>query len=168
MAESVQGCVFQRPTEADILVVEGLYTNPVVRRYLGGPIPASEANRRVRLAMRRWVEDGLGPWVVRETGSGAVVGYGGLSWYEGGPRVEVSYMVFPECWGRGFGLSIIDHSVADGFERLGLDDIWAETQVANQASRELLRRAGFQFVEVVGRYSELQEVFVLHRYSPPS
>jgi ribosomal-protein-alanine N-acetyltransferase len=164
----VQGCVFQRPTEADILDVEGLYTNPVVRRYLGGPIPASEAKRRVRLAMLLWVKEGLGPWVVRETGSGMVVGYGGLSWYEGGPRVEVSYQVFPEWWGRGFGFGIIEHSVADGFERLGLDDIWAETQAANQASRKLLRRAGFQFVEEVERYGALQEVLVLHRSSPPS
>jgi [ribosomal protein S5]-alanine N-acetyltransferase len=156
-------CDFMRPTEADIPSVVGLFTSAEVRRYLGGPISTVEAERRVRAGMLSWERDGFGPWIVRETGTGHVVGYGGLSWYEGGPRIEVSYQVFPEWWRHGYGLAIVKHSVSDGFTRIGAKAVWAETQAANEASRRLLRRAGFRFVCEVERHGEPQEVFVLHR-----
>jgi RimJ/RimL family protein N-acetyltransferase len=153
-------CEFVRPSEANLASVVGLFISPDVRRYLGGPVSTVEAERRIRADMRSWEANDFGPWVVSARGPGQVVGYGGLSWYEGGPKVEVSYQVYPEWWRQGYGLAIVDHAVNDGFARLGLEAVWAETQAGNRASRQLLDRAGFRFVSELERHGEQQVVFV--------
>src|SRR5947209_6106843 len=58
---------------------------------------------------------------------------------------------------------LLDYSIRDAFERLGLSEVWAETQQANTASLRMLERAGFKRSTTLTRHAQVQAVLVLRR-----
>jgi len=71
-----------------------------------------------------------------------VVGYVDLHGEEAGNR-ELGYLVGPSSrWGQGLGTELARLGLAHGFTELGLERIWAEALVANEASVRILRTIG--------------------------
>jgi len=137
---------FRVPTYADIEVVLPFYTDPVGREFLGGAVSDTVGIARIGEGIRLWDERDFGPWVVADQ-----AGCGGLV---PGEAEQMAGGV----WSR-----LLDYSIRDAFERLGLSEVWAETQQANTASLRMLERAGFKRSTTLTRHAQVQAVLVLRR-----
>ncbi|MEV5439465.1 GNAT family N-acetyltransferase [Streptomyces sp. NPDC052682] len=144
-------------TPADVPVHIRLWTDPRVRRHLGGPVPQDVARAR---GQRCVGVPGLLS-VVRAEG-GVVVGSVLVEPGARDGRTEVSYQLLPEHWGRGYGREAVRAVVA-----WWPQEVVAVTQEANAPSRRLLEELGVVPAE---RFVEWGEPQVLYRLAgnPPT
>jgi RimJ/RimL family protein N-acetyltransferase len=94
-------------------------------------------------------------WLLRDRGSGLMVGRGGLQYTDaiGGFAVEAAWTIVPERWGEGLATELAVASVGVAFGALHLDDLIAITLPDNHASRRVMEKAGFGYdreIEHVG------------------
>ncbi|MFG2332472.1 GNAT family N-acetyltransferase [Streptomyces sp. NPDC048604] len=130
-----------RPVErADVPAVTRLWTDPEVRRHLGGPVAASV----VRIRQRRCV-GARGVFVAARADDGAVVGLVTVGWDAARGEREVSYQFLPEHWGRGYAREAV--AVAVDWALGTSPTVIAVTQEANARSRRLLEAVGLAHVE---------------------
>jgi [ribosomal protein S5]-alanine N-acetyltransferase len=94
-------------------------------------------------AMRQNV--GLAPWVVRETSTQQVIGWGGVgidpddrAW-----GLEAVYFFHPGAWGCGFATELTRFAVATAFDSVSVHSLCAFTHVENMASARVLQKCGF-------------------------
>ena len=87
-----------------------------------------------------------GLWAVERMDGGGFIGYVGLApaTFEAPftPAVEVGWRLAREHWNQGFATEAARASLADGFERLGLQEIVSFTTALNHRSRSVMRRLG--------------------------
>ncbi|MFF3604896.1 GNAT family N-acetyltransferase [Streptomyces sp. NPDC002463] len=132
--------VLRRVRSGDVAAVTRLWTDPLVRQHLGGPVIESV----VRIRQRRIV-GAPGFHAVVRAEDGVLVG---LVTVEDGARngeTEVSYLFLPEHWGQGYAREAVDAVVARVLE--GVPSVVALTQEANHPSRRLLEAVGFEHAE---------------------
>jgi len=91
-------------------------------------------------------ERGCGLWAVEIPGEAEFIGYVGLALHDFPahftPAVEIGWRLAREYWGRGFATEAARAAVADGFERVGLDEIVSFTVPANVRSVGVMERLG--------------------------
>src|SRR5689334_4333974 len=91
-------------------------------------------------------ERAFGLWAVEVPGEAAFIGFVGLSVprFEAHfmPAVEVGWRLDRPYWGRGFATEAARAAVADGFERIGLQEVVSFTIPANLPSRRVMERLG--------------------------
>jgi ribosomal-protein-alanine N-acetyltransferase len=149
--------IFSMPTQDDFQDLAQLYANTEVRKYLGGPVTADQfAEIFQKLAAAEGIEK---HWVVREKKTNAFIGEADISRHHDGKHYELSYMLSPAFWSKGFGTEIAERVLKYAFDELGLDELYAETQQANEHSVKLLTKLGMQEVARVERFSEPQVIF---------
>ncbi|WP_338498482.1 GNAT family N-acetyltransferase [Streptomyces sp. SJL17-4] len=145
-----------RPVRAaDVPAITRLWTDPEVRRHLGGPV----TEQVVRIRQRR-VVGAPGVYAVVRAVDEVLLG---LVTVEPGARegeTEVSYQFLPEHWGHGYARE----AVAAVVEATLLDTptVVALTQEANRRSRRLLEAVGMTHVSSFVEYDAHQ---VLYRRS---
>ncbi|MFF0560002.1 GNAT family N-acetyltransferase [Streptomyces sp. NPDC004266] len=125
---------------ADVPAVTRLWTDPEVRRHLGGPVIDSV----IRIRQRRIV-GAPGFHAVVRAGDGVLLG---LVTVEDGGRdgeTEVSYQFLPEHWGRGYAREAVGAAVERALE--SAPSVVAVTQEANRRSRRLLEAVGLEHAE---------------------
>ena len=59
-------------------------------------------------------------------------------------RAEIGYTLKPEFWGKGYMSEAMNRLLRFGFENLQLHRVEADINPANESSRKLLLKAGFQ------------------------
>ena len=109
-------------------------------------------------AAREWVagrrshleEHGFGPWAVELAQTAGFVGCVGLSVlaYEAAftPATEIAWRIANQYRGSGYATEAAKAALADGFGRLGLKEIVANTAPANLPSRRIMERIGMRYV----------------------
>ncbi|MBL1097079.1 GNAT family N-acetyltransferase [Streptomyces coffeae] len=151
-----------RPIEAaDVPAVSRLWTDPAVRRYLGGPVPEETVRARERGCV-----GAFGAFGVVLRADGTVVGGVLLepdSRHDG--RTEVSYQLLPEHWGHGYGREAVWAAVSWAFDALtpGRPEVVAVTQEANAPSRRLLEALGMRQVDAFTEFGAPQVMYALTR-----
>jgi RimJ/RimL family protein N-acetyltransferase len=134
-----------RPALAvDIDALRRLASDPVVRRYLGGPAdPAAVAAITPESLTPQW-----GSFVYAVPG-GPVIG--GLELTRERGELEVGYLQLPEFWGQGFAAEAVRGLLKWAPRQCPEDRVIAVTQAANVNSLALLARLGFlpreEFIE---------------------
>ncbi|MGA5499055.1 GNAT family N-acetyltransferase [Streptomyces cinereoruber] len=124
----------------DVPAVTRLWTDPEVRRHLGGPVTAPV----IRIRQRRIV-GAPGFHAVVRAEDGVLLG---LVTVEDGGRdgeTEVSYQFLPEHWGHGYAREAVGAAVARVL--VTAPSVVAVTQEANHRSRRLLEAVGLEHVE---------------------
>jgi len=76
-------------------------------------------------------------------------------------NIELSYMLFPEYWGKGMAVEAILVCICYGFEILKLEEIIAITQEANRSSWKLLEKIGMRHIETISKFNAIQRVYNL-------
>lgn len=97
-------------------------------------------------------ELGYGRWAILERATGAWAGLAILQPF--GPdiegvdpeAVEVGWWVEPAVWVRGYATEAARAVLAEGFERHGLERIWARIYPANAASQRVAAKLGLERV----------------------
>ncbi|MEW2547125.1 GNAT family N-acetyltransferase [Streptomyces sp. NPDC047002] len=141
--------VLRQARTDDVDVYTRLWTDPEVRRFLGGPVDEG----RLRLRQQRFAGR---PRVFSVTRGrdGSVIGTVALERAgRHGGRWEMSYSFLTECWGRGYGKEAVGAVVGWVLDAAPAPDasLIAVTQEANVRSRRLLDTVGLcvreRFVE---------------------
>lgn len=149
-----------RPFEdGDREVVLRMLTCPETRAYLGGALSRRDAETRLRDQRlgRTW-----GSFAICEQPVGLVVGSVTLS-YDRDP-LEVSWQLLPEHRGLGYAAEAVEATLRWAFTTLGVDEVVAVTQVANEASARLAHRLGMRQTRILHEFGELQLEFRLARH----
>lgn len=109
-----------------------------------------------------WDRHGYGLWIAREPATGDVMGCGGLLSAVGGGRgTELVFALRLPYRGRGFATELARVAVAQGFVRLGLDDILCFVPRARAAARSVAERAGFSYEGDAMRCGEVHALYRL-------
>ncbi|MFI8825457.1 GNAT family N-acetyltransferase [Streptomyces sp. NPDC053431] len=124
----------------DIPAVTRLWTDPEVRRHLGGPVVESV----IRIRQRRIV-GAPGFHVVERASDGVVLGLVTVEPEGRNAETEVSYQFLPEHWGHGYAREAVAAAVERALE--DVPAVVAVTQEANARSRRLLEAVGMTHAE---------------------
>jgi len=104
-------------------------------RYLRGPAPSSG-----ELFLN---------WAVRLKAGGAYIGTLQATIDPGARRASVAYLLGPEFWGKGLASEAVEALLAWLFLRGGVDSAEARIDTRNDRSIRLVRRLGFELIQVV-------------------
>ncbi|TKC08128.1 GNAT family N-acetyltransferase [Pedobacter polaris] len=132
-----------------------LNSNPEVQKYVGNqPITTlAQAKENIEFIQKQYLENGVGRLAVIEKESGEFLGWGGLKLIieemNGHQNFyELGYRFLPKHWGKGFATDVVKISIKYAFELLKLDVIYAITDIRNGASKHILEKVGFKFIEI--------------------
>jgi RimJ/RimL family protein N-acetyltransferase len=136
-----------------------------VTRYMGdgSPMPADAASVMLTRVLDQIYPAGSWPvWGVRE--GGRLVGHAEVK-PSPGERIdgwEVVYALDPAVWGRGLGRELTAALTEYGHEVLGLADVHATVDPANEASLAVLARLGYEELEDIDEDGEPTRHLVHH------
>lgn len=138
----------RRILKSDRNSIVRLLTDDSVRRYLGGPLTIFEADKRAN------------SYIVNSDDKNRVIEFYGefsglvtFSKHHEESGTEISYQLLPEFMAQGLAKCALELAF-----RYIEGDIVAETQVANERSRSLLRKLGFIETRECMRFGELQVI----------
>ncbi len=136
----------RRFTADDLDVLHQLYSDPEVARYVGGTKTREQAQEMLdqRILAYYDANPGLGVWMTLERASGACVGMHLLNNIQGEAHIQLGYVLFRACWGRGYATEMSVALLRHGFAAAGLGQIVAITDLANSDSQRVLLKAGMQ------------------------
>lgn len=130
-----------------------LHQDQQVAAWHGSRLTAQAAYRWAARGQRGWDIEGVDKWMAYDRSTGELVGRGGLSRSEldGQSRLEASWTVRSDRWGRGYATEIGRAALAFGFGELGGDAVIALTDPHNTRSRAVMERLGMHYVRDVMR-----------------
>lgn len=122
-----------------------LWNEPQVRLYLWDdqPVPREVVAEQVALSSRSFQQSGYGLFALflREQPE-RLVGFCGLRRIDDSEDVELLYGLHPEVWGRGLAVEASRAVLREGFERAGLEEIFAGADEGNARSFRTMERLG--------------------------
>ena len=134
--------------DADRAPFAALNADPEVMRYFPAPLDEGESNALVDRIARHISEHTFGLWAVETRDRQRFIGFVGLAsaTFDApfNPSTEVGWRLARQAWGQGFATEAATAAIADGFDRLGLDEIVSFTAEINQPSRRVMERLGMQ------------------------
>jgi RimJ/RimL family protein N-acetyltransferase len=143
-----------------------MYTSADARRHLGGPVSSERAEEGIVAPYG----ETPGSFVVRDRTSGAFVGTVEIDRRDSsrpghvspsGGELEVSYVLLPDYWGKGYAQEAVRMVLAWAATVLPDAQVIAVTQTANNRSIALLKRLGFSEVERFKEFGEDQSLSVV-------
>lgn len=148
----------RRMTLSDLDVMAQLNSDAEVMRYIGNGAVWTRAQSEARIRRMLKVYEifpGLGLWIGEEKANRRFVGAFALNYIPKTVEVEVGYRLAKSAWGRGFATEGARALVRYGITELGLDRVVGLTHPANNASKQVLMKAGLQ-ARGTGRYYDKQ------------
>ena len=136
--------------------LEGMFkldSNPNVHKYLGNkPIKTkTEAQKILNSVLQQYTERGIGRFAVIEKASGDFIGWSGLrlntEYNMNGftKYYDVGYRLIERFWGKGYATESGKASVDYAFNTMKLPELYATTEISNQASHNALLKIGLQY-----------------------
>jgi RimJ/RimL family protein N-acetyltransferase len=125
-----------------------LNADPVVMEHFVSPLDRAQSDALVDRIEAHFGAHAWGLWAVEATATGAFWGFVGL-WpasFEAHftAAVEVGWRLARPAWGQGYATEAARAAVADGFERLRLDEIVSFTSTTNLPSQRVMQRIGMR------------------------
>ena len=121
-----------------------LNADPEVMEHFPATLTEAESDAVVDRIRAQFDEHGFGLWALEIRGRGEFIGFTGLAvqTFDApfNPSVEVGWRLTRSAWGNGYALEAARAAVADGFERLGLDEIVSMTATTNLRSQSVMQR----------------------------
>ena len=121
--------------------------------FVGGPLDARTAWRRVAYFLGHWRLLGFGGWALEERATGRLVGTCGLFAPHGKPEPELGWIAFEGGEGRGLMTEAARAVIAHARERLGWTRLVSYVTPTNERSVALARRLGAQDEGVCEAYA---------------
>ena len=119
-----------------------LNADPEVMEHFPGPMTREETDAFVDRIEAHWRDRGFGLWAVEVPDEAGLIGFTGLAVHPFMPTPEIGWRLAREVWGRGFATEAARAVLADGFERVGLNEVVSFTIPANVRSTRVMERLG--------------------------
>jgi len=138
--------VLRRWRDSDCEPYAALNADPLVTERLAGPLTRDESDAMIDKIEDSFEERGFGLWAVEVVDGPGFIGFVGLNVpsfeAEFTPCVEVGWRLAREAWRRGYATEAARRAIADGFTRVGLDEIVSFTTPRHAKSRAVMERLG--------------------------
>jgi RimJ/RimL family protein N-acetyltransferase len=131
----------------DLTALHAHWNEPQVARFLwdANPVPLATVADLIARSHRTFQTAGWGLWALRpapDPAGDTLIGVCGLCPFDHGPGVELLYSLSPSHWGQGLATEAATAVLAHAFDTLGLPEILATTDDANDPSIRVLTRLG--------------------------
>lgn len=137
---------FRTWTAADRDLAVGLWCDPAVTRWFGGPFDEEWAVRRLAAEMAHQETHGYQYWPLFRLDDGTHVGCCGLHPREPAARIgSFGFHLRREHWGRGYATEAARTAIRFAFEVLDVRSLFAGHHPRNLASRHVLDKLGFHY-----------------------
>jgi RimJ/RimL family protein N-acetyltransferase len=134
--------VLRPPTAADVQPMFEIHQDPDVMRFVGKPGDISVAWRNVAMMIGHWHMRGYGMWIVINRDSRQVIGRAGLWNEEGGPGLELGWLIRKSAWGRGYATEAARAALEWAWEHAGHDHIVSVIHAENHPSIRIAEKLG--------------------------
>lgn len=125
--------------------IHRLNADPDFTRHLSGVQTREQSEAHLTRWQRHWDEHGFGILAVEWRETGEFVGRVGVQYHRMWPAdPEVGWALDPAFWGRGIATEAGAACVGWGFGELGYDRLVSITTEPNLASRNVMRKLGFE------------------------
>lgn len=154
-----------RPLQAsDVAVLAGIWADPEVTRYMGGPRDREKVRQLLEDELRTGSADAFGFCPVVEKTSGRVIGDCGLTKKEvdGREEIELVYVFAADGWGKGYATEAASALRDYALGSLRLGRLIALIDPENVASARVAEKVGMRFEkEVVRPGGTLRHVYAM-------
>ena len=134
-------------TDKDFNLFRALHAEPASMADYGYVLNIEVAERKFQHYVENFKQNKLSRWIL-EDASGEFLGYTGLAAHISdhplGPHVDIGWRLMPQAWGYGYASEAAVCAIKDGFERLGLTQIYAYTAADNLRSQAVMQRLGLE------------------------
>jgi RimJ/RimL family protein N-acetyltransferase len=137
---------FRPWSAADVELAMGLWGDPEVTRFIGGPFSREQVEERLAREVATRETHGFQYWPMFLLATGEHVGCCGLR--PRGPDDRVFAFGFHlrrAHWGRGYAEEAARAVIGHAFREFGAKELFAGHNPANESSRRLLVKLGFQY-----------------------
>ena len=115
-------------------------------RLIGGPFSREQVRKRLAREIATFREHGMQYWPIFLLTTGEHIGCCGLRPYNAGERVhELGFHIRKAHWRQGYAQEAARAVIAHAFDVLGATALFAGHNPANEPSRQLLLKLGFQY-----------------------
>ncbi len=134
----------RRFTPDDLDFLDRMNSDEEVMRHVGGVKDRAKTEEILKTRILDYYEQhpGLGIWATLERAGGACIGMHLLNHIQGEAHIQVGYVLLRPYWGLGYATEMSIALLHFGFEKLGLAQIVAITDLPNFASQHVLLKAG--------------------------
>jgi len=138
-------------TKEDTDDLHQMWIDPSMRKYLWDDlvIPHETAVEVVQASFDSFAEHGFGYWTITFKGKSDLIGFCGLRHFHqteaDKKEVEVMYGIRHEHCGKGLARESAQAMLWFGFERIGLEQIYAGADPPNQLSFRVMEHVGMMF-----------------------
>ncbi len=137
--------ILRRWLPGDVDALCEIYADPTIVDWLG-PLTRDDAAITVERYEHHWDVHGFGRFAVEDRRTGNLVGRVGVmrqpDWTETLEQDEVGWVVRADRWGEGLATEAAAASIADAFDRAGLERVLSWTLPDNLASRRVMEKCG--------------------------
>ncbi|MGV3630764.1 MAG: GNAT family N-acetyltransferase [Bacteroidota bacterium] len=127
-------------------------SDPAVHRFLGNnPVTSTGQIREViGMLTEQYKQNGIARWAVIDKHTHEWIGWAGLKYYGGEGMnghthfYEHGYRFKQKHWGKGYATEASRAILAYGFQKLGVEKIYAITEVDHLDSQHVLLKLGFR------------------------
>lgn len=134
--------ILRRWRSSDRPPFASLNADPAVAEYLSGPLARDESDAFIDRMEAHWDQHGYGLWAVEVPGEADCIGFAGIQRLAFMPKDEIGWRLARAFWGLGYATEAAQAALADGFERVGFEEIISITVPTNARSRRVMERIG--------------------------
>lgn len=132
-----------------------LDSDPEVHKYLGNnPVKTKDESRKIlESVINQYKERGIGRWAAIEKSTGDFIGWSGIrlntEYNMNGftKYYDVGYRLIKRYWGKGYATESGKATIDYAFNSLKLPELYATTEIGNQASHNALLKIGLTYIE---------------------
>jgi RimJ/RimL family protein N-acetyltransferase len=139
--------ILRRWRDADRAPYAGMMADPEVGYWLGGTLTEARSHAQIDQFATDRVGDEPGFLALERRGDGAFLGAACLRTVPAGHpmsgAIEVGWRLARWAWGGGYATEAARALIAEGFDRLGVEEIVSFTAASNARSRAVMERLGF-------------------------
>lgn len=133
---------------ADLRLARSLWEDPEVTRLIGGPFSEEQIRERLEQELAAAKSHGIQYWPIFLLSNEDFVGCCGLRPCRPEEKIlEIGFHLRRAHWGKGYGSEAAQAVIEHAFSVLEVSALFAGHHPANDASKRLLEKLGFRYVQ---------------------
>ncbi len=133
------------PEACDVPPMYEIHQDPEVMRFVGKPGSITVAWRNVAMMIGHWQMLGYGMWIVVNRADGQVIGRAGLWNEDGGPGLELGWLIRRSAWGQGFATEAARAALDWTWQHVETDHVISVIHAENAPSIRIAEKLGQRF-----------------------